>query len=617
MSDQPLRLDTIERAIDDIRAGTAVIVVDDEDRENEGDIVFAASKATTALVAFTIRYSSGVICVPMEGAALDRLGDPADDAAQPRAAAHGVHDLGRRARRRDDRHLGGRPRAHDPGAGRLGDRAVRDRPARPRVPAALPRGRRARAAGAHRGVGRPGPAGRADAAGAIAELVNDDGTMKRGQQLREFADEHGLALISIEDLIRYRRRNERQVQRVASTRLPTVHGTFAAHGFRNLVDDSEHIALVTGDIGDGEDVLVRMHSECLTGDVFGSRRCDCGDQLHAALELIAERGRGVLVYLRGHEGRGIGLLHKLRAYTLQDGGHDTVDANLELGLPADARDYGTGAQILHELGVTSVELITNNPDKRTALEGYGIEVRERIALPVAANDDNRTLPDDQARPDGPPARDSRHRRNHRRSSRYERCRTAAAGGPRRQRPEGRRRRVAVARDRDGRPDRRCRAGPGRLQGRVVRAWSVRRAASSCRWSRWGSRRRGYDAVVALGVVVRGGTPHFDYVCDAVTAGLTRVALDTGVPVGFGVLTCDNDEQALDRAGLDGLAGGQGLRGAPMRPCRTALLAVATSVRRAARTSSPRGVRSRPDAIAWASRVPVRLLADEDLRRPVR
>jgi 3,4-dihydroxy 2-butanone 4-phosphate synthase/GTP cyclohydrolase II len=226
-------------------------------------------------------------------------------------------------------------------------------------------------------------------AGGISELVNDDGTMKRGRELRGFADEHDLALISIADLIRYRRRHERQVARVAETRLPLERGAFRAVGYRNLVDGSEHMALVLGSVDQGDDVLVRMHSECLTGDVFGSRRCDCGAQLQQAIDAVAAEGRGVVVYLRGHEGRGIGLLHKLRAYTLQDDGHDTVDANLELGLPADSRDYGTGAQILHDLGVTSVRLLTNNPHKMTALEAYGITVRARIPVPIPAHDDNR------------------------------------------------------------------------------------------------------------------------------------------------------------------------------------------------------------------------------------
>jgi 3,4-dihydroxy 2-butanone 4-phosphate synthase / GTP cyclohydrolase II len=225
-------------------------------------------------------------------------------------------------------------------------------------------------------------------AGVISELVNDDGTMKRGQQLRDFADEHDLALVSINDLIQYRRRHERQVQRIAETRLPTAYGTFTAFGYHNAVDGTEQLALVYGDIGDGSDVLVRLHSECLTGDVFGSLRCDCGPQLEEALRTIVSHGRGIVVYLRGHEGRGIGLLHKLRAYSLQDAGHDTVDANLELGLPADSRDYGTGAQILTDLGITSVRLLTNNPAKHAGLEVYGIPVLERLPVAVAPTAEN-------------------------------------------------------------------------------------------------------------------------------------------------------------------------------------------------------------------------------------
>jgi len=225
-------------------------------------------------------------------------------------------------------------------------------------------------------------------AGVISEVVNDDGTMKRGQQLRDFADEHGLAMISIEDLIHYRRRHETHVERVAETLLPTAHGVFTAYGYRITIDDSEHIALVYGDLGDGTDVLTRVHSECLTGDVFGSRRCDCGPQLDEAVEAIVREGRGIVVYLRGHEGRGIGLVAKLQAYQLQDGGRDTVDANLELGLPADARHYGTATQILRDLGVTSVRLLTNNPAKTTSLEDYGVPVTERVRLTPRPNDHN-------------------------------------------------------------------------------------------------------------------------------------------------------------------------------------------------------------------------------------
>jgi len=225
-------------------------------------------------------------------------------------------------------------------------------------------------------------------AGVVAEIFNDDGTMARLPQLRSFADRHGLALISIAQLIEHRRHSERMVRRVVETRLPNAHGEWRALGYQNSVDGTEHVALVLGDIGDGQQVLVRVHSECLTGDVFGSQRCDCGAQLEASMAAIAAEGRGVVLYLRGHEGRGIGLLSKLRAYQLQDGGADTVDANLELGLPADAREYSTGTQVLADLGVHSVRLLTNNPAKVRGLSGFGIEVVGRVALPVAPTPDN-------------------------------------------------------------------------------------------------------------------------------------------------------------------------------------------------------------------------------------
>ena len=225
-------------------------------------------------------------------------------------------------------------------------------------------------------------------AGALCELVNDDGSMMRAPECRAFADEHGLVMISIADLIAHLRRTESQVELVAETLLPTEFGDFRAFGYRSVIDGSDSVALVHGDISSGEDVLVRVHSECLTGDVFGSLRCDCGSQLHAAMRSVVEEGRGVVLYLRGHEGRGIGLLQKLRAYALQDNGSDTVDANLELGLPADSRDYGSGAQILANLGIRSMRLLTNNPAKRAGMEGYGLKVLGRVPLEVTANDHN-------------------------------------------------------------------------------------------------------------------------------------------------------------------------------------------------------------------------------------
>jgi 3,4-dihydroxy 2-butanone 4-phosphate synthase / GTP cyclohydrolase II len=227
-------------------------------------------------------------------------------------------------------------------------------------------------------------------AGAICEIVSqkDDGDMARFDELQVFADEHELSIITIKDLIAYRRRSEKQVVQVAHANIPTDHGTFVAYGYDSLLDGIEHVALVHGEIGDGRDVLVRVHSECLTGDVLRSRRCDCGPQLDAAMAAVVAEGRGVVLYVRGHEGRGIGLIHKLQAYQLQDAGADTVDANLALGMPADARDYGTGAQILADLGIKSMRLLTNNPEKRAGLEGYGLEILDRVALPSRATPEN-------------------------------------------------------------------------------------------------------------------------------------------------------------------------------------------------------------------------------------
>ncbi len=231
-------------------------------------------------------------------------------------------------------------------------------------------------------------------AGVICEIVSqkDEGHMAKVDELRVFADDHDLALISIADLIAWRRKHEKHVVRVAEARIPTRHGDFTAVGYKSIYDEVEHVALVRGDIaeGDGSDVLVRVHSECLTGDVFGSLRCDCGPQLDAALDMIAQEGRGVVLYMRGHEGRGIGLMHKLQAYQLQDAGSDTVDANLQLGLPADARDYGIGAQILVDLGIKSMRLLTNNPAKRVGLDGYGLQITDRVPMPLRANAENLT-----------------------------------------------------------------------------------------------------------------------------------------------------------------------------------------------------------------------------------
>lgn len=383
-----VRLDAVERAIAEIAAGRAVVVVDDEDRENEGDLVFAAGKATPELMGFMIRHTSGVVCVPMPGAELDRLKlPPMTQVNEDRKGT--AYAVSVDARHGISTGISASDRAHTVRV--LADSATEayelTRPGHTFPLRAVDGGVLRRPGHTEAAVDLARLAGLSPAA-AICEVVHDDGSMMRAPALREFADEHGLAMISIADLIRYRRRTERQVERVAQTRLPTEQGEFAAFAYRDLVDGGEHVALVMGEVSVDEPVLVRLHSECLTGDAFGSLRCDCGPQLQASLAAVAAAGRGVVVYLRGHEGRGIGLAHKLRAYALQDGGHDTVDANLELGLPADARDYGTGAQILVDLGLRSIQLMTNNPAKLAGIEGYGLRVAARVPLPIRARPEN-------------------------------------------------------------------------------------------------------------------------------------------------------------------------------------------------------------------------------------
>ncbi|MCG6495338.1 bifunctional 3,4-dihydroxy-2-butanone-4-phosphate synthase/GTP cyclohydrolase II [Kitasatospora sp. A2-31] len=394
VTEEDLVLDPVERAIADIALGRAVIVVDDEDRENEGDIVFAASAATPELMAFTIRYSSGVICAPMTGEELDRLKlPPMTQVNEDRKGT--AYTVSVDAREGVDTGISAADRARtvrllsSPGT-EPGDltRPGHVFPLRSVEGGVLVRpGHTEAAVDLARLAGLP-------PAGAIAEVVNDDGTMARLPELVAFAREHGLAIISIEDLIAYRRRTELHVDRAAVTALPTAYGEFTAVGYRGSIDGVEHLALVAGGLDadgrlpDGEDVLVRVHSECLTGDVFGSLRCDCGPQLEASLRRVAEAGRGVVLYLRGHEGRGIGLAHKLRAYELQEQGRDTVDANLDLGLPADARDYSIGAQMLGDLGVRSLTLLTNNPEKLAALTEHGLKVKGREAVQPPAGEHN-------------------------------------------------------------------------------------------------------------------------------------------------------------------------------------------------------------------------------------
>jgi len=378
----------IERAIAAVGRGEVVIAVDDEDRENEGDLIVAAEKMTPETMGFMVRHTSGVICLPMTGDRLDELQLPlmvSNNTESQRTAftvsvdaRHGTTTGISAADRATTVHT-----LIDPTT--RADDVVRPGhifPLRYREGGVLKRAGHTEAA-----VDLARLAG-LQPAGVLAEVVNDDGTMARRPQLEAFAAEHGLELITIADLIRYRRHREKLVRRVSEARIPTRYGDFTAYVFESLLDGVEHMAFVKGEVSGEPNVLVRVHSECLTGDVFGSMRCDCGLQLDRALAQIAAAGQGVVVYLRGHEGRGIGLGHKLRAYTLQDQGRDTVEANEELGFPADSREYGIGSQILVDLGITTMRLMTNNPAKYGGLEGFGLEIVERVPVAIPPNAEN-------------------------------------------------------------------------------------------------------------------------------------------------------------------------------------------------------------------------------------
>ena len=378
----------IENAIAAVSRGELVVVVDDADRENEGDLIMAAEKATPETMAFMIRHTSGVICMPVEGHRLDELQLPlmvANNTESQRTAFTVSVD----AKHGTTTGISAADRATtvrallDPGT-RAEDLARPGHifPLRYRDGGVLKRAGHTEAA-----VDLARLAG-CYPAGVLSEVVNDDGSMARLPALEQFAADHGLQIISIADLIRHRRHREKLVRRVSEARIPTRHGDFTAYVYASLLDGVEHMAFVRGEVAGSTDVLVRVHSECLTGDVFGSLRCDCGVQLDLALERVAAEGEGVVVYLRGHEGRGIGLGHKLRAYRLQDQGRDTVEANVELGFPVDSREYGIGSQILVDLGITTMRLMTNNPSKYGGLEGYGLEIVERVPLRTEPTDEN-------------------------------------------------------------------------------------------------------------------------------------------------------------------------------------------------------------------------------------
>lgn len=379
----------IQKALSCFSKGQFVIVVDDVDRENEGDLILAAEKITPKKMAFLLQHTSGVVCVSMPGMWVDRLQLPAmvsDNTEAQRTAftvSVDVKESTSTGISSADRTATVKALADPLSIPQDFRRPGHIFPLRAREGGVLKRSGHTEAAVDLAQLSGMAPVG------VLCEIVNEDHSMARLPALKQFAKKYDLPLISIADLVRYRRRREKLVRLISSAPLPTPHGNFVAHAYESLLDGMEHLALVKGEVRGQEEVLVRVHSECLTGDLFGSKRCDCGGQLELAMQMIEKEKSGVIIYLRGQEGRGIGLAHKLRAYALQDKGFDTVEANTELGLPVDSREYGIGAQILADLGVSTIRLMTNNPAKYGGLAGYGLKIMERIPLALPPTEENR------------------------------------------------------------------------------------------------------------------------------------------------------------------------------------------------------------------------------------
>jgi 3,4-dihydroxy 2-butanone 4-phosphate synthase / GTP cyclohydrolase II len=380
---------TIEEALKAMQQGQFVIVADDKERENEGDLVLAASHVTPETVAFMIRYTTGIICISMTGERLDQLRIPmmvAENTEFKQTAFTVSVDY----RYGITTGVSAADRAKTIQALVNSETKPEDlcRPGHIFPLRYKEGGVLKRAGHTEASVDLALMAGLYPA-GIICELMNDDGTMMRMPDLEKFSAQHHIPLVTVADIVRYRRKREKLVSCISQARLPTSHGDFTAYVYESQLDGMEHMALVKGNVWGQSNVLVRVHSECLTGDVFGSKRCDCGSQLDIAMNKIAQEGQGVIIYLRGHEGRGIGLGHKLRAYNLQDQGRDTVEANLELGFPVDSREYGIGAQILADLGLTTIRLMTNNPTKYSGLTGYDLQITERIPLLSDTTEENK------------------------------------------------------------------------------------------------------------------------------------------------------------------------------------------------------------------------------------